>query len=290
MRDLSAVPDGSSAGASSRIEQLEAEVRDLSARLGSQVPIAVGVLMGRYRWLTSESSFGLLREASQRHNVKVRLLADAIVALPAPAPGAKVWFPDAADRPAPLDFLPGADAEHVTREAVTTALLETALGATDAQVGNVQLADPVRGGLRIATHAGHPEAFLQFFAHVGESGSACALASRQASPVTISDVETSPAFTEESRAAMLDADCRAVHSIPLTHDGQVRGMVSTHYNHTATALTETQLHVLTDLAAQAGNWLAWHQRNAILDALEHLHRRARTGADLSAAEKLAARW
>ena len=43
-----------------------------------------------------------------------------------------------------------------------------------------QLVDPVTGDLRIIVHRGHSEEFVHFFDRVGESGSACAEASRQA--------------------------------------------------------------------------------------------------------------
>ncbi len=282
MRDLSAVPDVAADDPWSRVEQLETEIQDLSARLRSQVPIAtaVGILMERYGPLTSDAAFGLLRAASQRHNVKVRVLADAVVAMPAPKRGAKALSTaPVSHRPPPLGFLPGVQTDRVTRDMVTAAVLETALSTAHAQIGNVQLADPVRGGLRIVNHVGHPDEFLKFFAHVGETGSACAVASEQAGAITISDVAVSPVFTEQSRAAMLAADCRAVHSIPLNADGEVQGVVSTHYNHRATGLSSAQAGALSDLATQAGTWLAWQQHKTVLDALTDLHRRATTKPD-----------
>jgi GAF domain-containing protein len=210
--------------------------------------------------------------------VKVRLVADALIEAPAPERGTKVWFTGPVHQPPPLAFLPCADAGRVTRDTVTAAILDTALATAHARIGNVQIADPVRGGLRIVAHTGHTEEFLQFFAHVGETGTACAVASQQADAVTIDNVETSPVFTEESREAMLAADCRGVHSIPLIGNGEVRGMVSTHYNHRAARLSPAQLRALNDLGTQAGAWLAWQQRAAVLEALENLHRWATTAA------------
>jgi hypothetical protein len=259
------------------LEELRRRVRDLAGRLGSLPLIAraEGVLQGRYRLPAGRIAFDLLRQASQRHNVRLRTLAQAVVTTPPPVPGAGTWFPvRARGAPPRLTFMPGAHAAKVEQTAVLNAVLGHALDITDSDAGNVQLVDPVTGDLRISVYRGHSEEFVHFFDRVGESGSACAEASRQAVRVTITNVASDPLYTPESRAAMLASGSYACHSIPLAAPGRLRGMVSTRFGHTITALTTAQARALDDLGEQAGSWLDWHHRTVVMDALEDIHRAA----------------
>ncbi|WP_340374088.1 hypothetical protein U5640_02135 [Streptomyces sp. SS7] len=69
--------------------------------------------------------------------------------------------------------------------------------------------------------------------------------------------------------------------MPLTTgSGACVGMVSAHVDRPLDGLRTAQLTALEALGAQAGRWLAWHERTVLLDALEHLHAlgRAQRGA------------
>ena len=48
-------------------------------------------------------------------------------------------------------------------------------------------------------------------------------------------------------------------------------MVSGHLDHLIAPLTAAETKALDVVGAEAGRWLAWHQRTVVVDALEHLH-------------------
>ncbi|MFF5313554.1 GAF domain-containing protein [Streptomyces massasporeus] len=151
-------------------------------------------------------------------------------------------------------------------------MLSSTLAVVGTDMGNVQLPDPARGGLRIEQHTGLTDDFVDFFAHVGEDGTSCAQAARDLAQVTVHDVESDPVFTEPARRAILAAGSRACHSVPLTTaSGLCVGMVSAHVDRPLDALTTAQTKTLDVVGGQAGRWLAWHDRTVVLDALEHLH-------------------
>lgn len=257
------------------VSELESKVRDLSAQLRSQVVIAqaAGILVGRYPWLTGDLAVATLREVSQRHNIRTRVLAQAVIGAPPPEPSAATWLPRRVRRrPPALRFLP--DTDQPNRTSVVNAVLTAALTITDSDTGNVQVVDSTNGDLRIETHRGHPGEFLDFFDRVGHTGSACALASRSATRVTIADVATDAAYTPESRSVMLAAGYRACHSIPLCGPARLEGMVSTHFGRTGPVLSPAQCRALDELGEQAGAWLDWHHATVVADALDDLHARA----------------
>jgi len=72
--------------------------------------------------------------------------------------------------------------------AVLDRALETALTLLRADRGNIQIVDPATGALRIAVHHGFSAAFLEYFAVVGDDGSACGRAATGLSPTVIADV------------------------------------------------------------------------------------------------------
>ncbi|GHH42038.1 ANTAR domain-containing protein [Streptomyces candidus] len=262
---------------------LRAELRHLRARAHTHPLIsqAQGILQERYALADGESAFALLQRASQQHNVRMRLLVEAVIRTPGPDPSHHpLWFPRRTQLPAPpLAF---EAARHATGETngtsplnhgtVLRSVLSQLLAITDTDMGNVQLPDRVRGGLRLEHHTGLSEDFVDFFAHVGDDATACAEAARTLSQVTVGDVESAALFDEPSRRAILDAGSRAAHSAPLfTSAGICVGMVSAHLDRTVKEMTAAQHKAMTDLGAQAGQWLAWYNRTVLTDALEHLH-------------------
>jgi hypothetical protein len=257
------------------VERLRAEVRDLRARARahSLIAQAEGVLRERYALPDADSAFALMRLASQRFNVKMRTLAEVLVAAPRPGAPDALWFPRRARLAEPaLSFPAARRTGSGTRGAVLAAVLSQTLAVVGTEMGNVQLADRVRGGLRIEKHTGLTADFVDFFGHVGEDGTSCARAARDVVQVTVRDVETDPVFSEPAREAILAAGSRACHSVPLTtSSGMCVGMVSAHLEHTVGPLAAAQLKALDVVGTEAGRWLAWHDRTVVLDALEYLH-------------------
>ncbi|WP_415938889.1 ANTAR domain-containing protein [Streptomyces sp. 039-1] len=77
-------PEVDSAVLGEEIARLREHSADLRERLHAHpaISLAQGVLMGRYRRLAPDVAFTLLREASQRFNIKLHMLADALVRTP----------------------------------------------------------------------------------------------------------------------------------------------------------------------------------------------------------------
>ncbi|MCX5205057.1 ANTAR domain-containing protein [Streptomyces sp. NBC_00237] len=279
MTDRLDPPHHSEQAEPTELDRLRSELRHLRARAHTHPLIsqAQGILQERYHLPDGESAFALLQRASQQHNIRLRLLVEAVVRTPppdSPADGA-LWFPRRARLPAPpltFESAPRGNGEGPHQGPVLRAVLSQLLAVTDTRMGNVQLPDRVRGGLRLEQHTGLSEDFVDFFAHVGDDGTACSLAARDVTLVTVEDVESDPVFDEASRRAVLAAGAVAVHSVPLTNAaGVCVGMMSAHPDRRVRTLTEAQRTALGDLGSQAGRWLAWYNRTVLLDALEHLH-------------------
>jgi GAF domain-containing protein len=134
------------------------------------------------------------------------------------------------------------------------AALHAAISATAADMGNVQLREPQ--GLRIVAQRGFCQPFLDFFACVHDTQSACGAALIGGVRTIVPDVASDPLFAgTASRETMLVAEARAVQSTPLIgSNGQVMGMLSTHYKaiHDVTA---REKDVLNHIARRTAFWL-----------------------------------
>ncbi|GAA2260533.1 transcription antitermination regulator [Streptomyces ruber] len=274
------LPDPGSVALREELLRLREEARHLRARATgrSVVAQAQGILRERYALADAESAFALLQRASQRSNVKLRILAGAVLSVPRPEERERLWFPRRVRRPEPrLTFASARDIEPGNRGHVLRAVLSQTLTVVGSGMGNVQTTDHGRGGLRMEEHIGLPQDFVDFFGHVGDDGTSCALAAHDVAPVTVPDVATHPVFTEPARQAILRAGSRACHSVPLTPaPGVCVGMVSAHFAETIREPTPAQAEALAVVGTEAGRWLSWYDRTVVLDALEYLHALART--------------
>ncbi|MET9800284.1 ANTAR domain-containing protein [Streptomyces sp. NPDC006368] len=265
-------------GTRDEVARLRGEVRHLRAQARNRPLIAQaqGILRERYRLADAEAAFALLQYASQRFNIKLRTLADAVVALDRPDEGAEQWFPGRARHPAPrLDSLAIDDTARVNRGAVLRAVLSRTMTITSTHMGNVQIMDHASGGLWLEKHEGLSEDFVSFFDYVGGSGTSCAQAANDMTQVTVRDVATAPVFTEDARRTILEAGSRSAHSVPLLGGGRVVGMVNAHFDRPIPELHTAQLNALDHTGREVGRWLAWYDRTVVLDALEYLHAAAR---------------
>jgi len=206
---------------------------------------AKGILMAQ-RGCGPDEAFDLLRRASQRFNVPVRVLA-ARLAHTAQHPGpqaAHILHKALRDsRAAP------------TLGALLNEVLEFALTLLHAERGNVQLADPATGVLRIATQCGFSPEFVEYFAAVTDDRSACGRAAQQQAQVVITDVTTDPGFTPHREIA-LASGFRAVQSTPLLNGaGHLVGVLSTHYSRPTTP-PRRDLQIVSRFGALVGDSLS----------------------------------
>lgn len=110
-----------------------------------------------------------------------------------------------------------------------TRILEGALTLAGADRGNVQVLGPAAGSLRIAAQCGFGAEFLEYFAVVDDSRSACGRAARERAQTVIVDVDIDAWFAPHRDIAAASA-FRAVQSTPLIErTGRLLGVVSTHY-------------------------------------------------------------
>jgi hypothetical protein len=113
-----------------------------------------------------------------------------------------------------------------------TLLPQVLLGAmalVGGDFGNIQIADPATGSLRLVTQAGFGPEFLDYFAVVEDAHSVCGRAARQGAQTAVADVRADPGFTPHREIAAATG-FRAVQSTPLVdYAGHLIGMVSTHF-------------------------------------------------------------
>nr|CAJ89303.1 conserved hypothetical protein [Streptomyces ambofaciens ATCC 23877] len=121
------------------------------------------ILAHRYRLAGPSEAFELLKQTSQRFNIKLHTLADAVLRVAEPDAGAGQWFPRRARFAAPA--LPGLALQGAGSEGhavVLRAALRRVLHVTETDMGNVQLAE--HGVLRLEKHTGLNRHFTDFFA------------------------------------------------------------------------------------------------------------------------------
>ena len=145
-------------------------------------------------------------------------------------------------------FEPGQGADMIG------AALDAAISATGADMGNIQLREPQ--GLYIVAQRGFGRPFLEFFACVNDTQSACGAALIGGVRTVVPDVASDPLFAgTASLETMLTAEARAVQSTPLIDSGgHVLGVLSTHYK-TAHDTTEREKDVLNHIARRTAFWL-----------------------------------
>jgi anti-anti-sigma factor len=271
-----ALPDGTS----DELTRLRQEVLQLRAALRTRPLIAraLGIVQGRYGLVDGDTAFALLRDSAQRHNLKLSVLAGALLAVSPPRDlnDDNKWFPGRVRRPAPaLTFRPQPPDRRQNRTAVLDAFLRTALAWMDAGAGDIQLATIPSGALGLETSEGLPPELADLFADDGAVAS-CLVALDRRTRVVVADVATDPLFADSTaRQKLLDAGIRAIQSTPLiTPSGWCAGIVSTYHYHAEQMSTVAQYADLDHAATEVAVWLDWHQRTVVMDALEHLHGRA----------------
>ena len=137
------------------------------------------------------------------------------------------------------------------KEQITEFLL-SAIAATGAKFGNVQVFDSASGTLKIVAQHGFTSEFLTYFGVVtGDEASACAQALGRRRRMVVENVATDPIFEgQDSAAVMLRANAHSVQSTPLFGvSGDLLGVVSTHSDQPRT-FSACELKSLDDLVAE----------------------------------------
>ncbi|NEC13773.1 GAF and ANTAR domain-containing protein [Streptomyces sp. SID8014] len=260
----------------------ESEVHDLRANLRTRPLIAQaqGILQERYGLRDAETAFDLLRDSSQQHNVKLRTLVSVFLSAPRPADG-PLWFPGRTRAPAPeLGFAPWLRRSRVPRSAFAEAVLSTALRCVRGTRGLLHIADPLIGP-QLEADQGIPDALLDRLTH-GPDGAARGPATdamREGRRVGLTDGLADARLSEETRQALRAAGIGHAWYAPLlSASGESSGVITLYAPPAGPVPTETEWKALDLVVAQAGEWLDWHRRTVMLDALEQLHAQGRAHA------------
>lgn len=143
-------------------------------------------------------------------------------------------------------------------------VLDRAIHATGGDLGNIQVLDRSADALRILVQRGFQQPFLDFFdaVHGGDAGCGTALSTRRRT--VVSDVRFSPLYTPEARDAMLAAGAHACQSTPIALDGEIVGIISTHFR-AAHVPSPRELRRIDLLAREAADIIC---REGIVDDAE----------------------
>ncbi|MFC9281641.1 ANTAR domain-containing protein [Streptomyces collinus] len=269
-------------------EELQNELYGMRAksRTSAVIGIAQGILLDRYGLTGPPAAFALLREASQQHNVPMRILASAVVTAPAPASDT-AWFPGRLHTPPPhLDLLDPAEAHLRDRHQVLRTFVFEAITLADADAAEIHLTNRAfDDALVLEAHAGLTPAYRDRLALVTGPPALCALACADAHACFVPDIAADPhlAAAAEGRAA-LAGGTRALYAVPaLTDAGHCIGTLTLHHAQPGSWMTHAQRTALRTLAADLAVWRSWYRRTVILDALEYLHTHAPDAARASSA-------
>jgi signal transduction histidine kinase/CheY-like chemotaxis protein len=134
-------------------------------------------------------------------------------------------------------------------------ILRASIDLLGADMGNIQLYDPVEKVLKIAAQQGFEVDFLDRYSTVcAESGTTCGRALRSALRVAIEDVQADAEYAAHLEAAS-KAGYRSVQSTPLlSRDGKPLGMLSTHFR-LPRQPDEHQFRILDLYARQAAEFI-----------------------------------
>jgi hypothetical protein len=216
-----------------------------------------------------DAAFDVLRSVSQRYTVKLRAVAAAVVS-------STTHHEKSAStrslKPPAVGFSPRADAHKPNRTAVLQDLMRAAMAETQADYSTVQVREPIHGGLMLEGNSGFGRDFVDFFGYVDDGGSACGQTLTHGRQVIVDEVESSPVFDEPDRAMVLKAGVRSVVSTPLLDEqGNVWGVVSTHYGQAHRVPDEPVVRRVQHHADDCARWLFWYEATMMPKVLASVH-------------------
>ena len=258
------------------------ELGDDTPRVGvlsrRTIDSAVERLQRQHGLADAGSGFTALQKASQRHNVKLRSVAAAVLSTDEAGGG-----PRRRTRAGPptLSFTARGAATQPNRSLVLRDLLQTTLVLLDADFGVVSLRDTVYGGLVIENQRGFARDFLDHFSYVDEDGTASGTTLEHRRQTHVGDVETSPIYADDDRRVILAAGVRSVFSTPLRDPRDVvTGAVTAHFAGTRPAPDDAAARTVQLHADECAAWLRWYDAHAMPRVLSSVHaaaRRAKAG-------------
>lgn len=135
-------------------------------------------------------------------------------------------------------------------------ILNVAIEISGAEKGSVQLLDNDSGRLTFAAQSGFDESFRDFFSKATDGDSAWGMAMESHQRVIVEDITESEIYAgKPSLSMMLDADVRAVQSVPLlSSEGNLLGTISTHFSETHRP-SEQELRLMDLLARQTADYI-----------------------------------
>jgi signal transduction histidine kinase len=135
-------------------------------------------------------------------------------------------------------------------------ILNVAIEISGADKGHIQLRDHDSGQLTFAAQSGFDESFRDFFTHATDGNSAWGTAMESHQRVIVEDIRESEIYAgKPSLSMMLDADVRAVQSVPLLSSfGKLLGTISTHFSEPHRP-SEQELRLMDLLARQTADYL-----------------------------------
>lgn len=254
----------------------------LGARLSrTTIRLAIAALQQRYG-LDEQVAFEVLRDVSQRRNVKLRAVAAELL-----SPSCDGQSGPAAPPPLPFTI---AGRACSNRTEVLAELMRAAVTRCGAERGTVQLRDPVHGGLQIEGKRGFGQDFVDAFSYLDEPRTPCGHAFGDARQVVVADVDSSPLFSESAREILQANDVRSCVSTPIVDaDGKVRGIVSTHQRERDAVPDEADLRHVRALANECGRWLQWYDGAVLPVTVGEVHQAAAAQAKSVGASRAAGR-
>ncbi|MFR0355551.1 ANTAR domain-containing protein [Streptomyces sediminimaris] len=261
-------------------DSLQAELFGLKAKIrtGPLIGMAQGVLLERYALADSVAAFDLLKQASQRHNVPMRVLASALVTAPPPNESSPAWFPGRLRTPPPpLELLGGRGFQAGDRKHVLRTLVYEAVTLADADGAEVHLSDrALENSLVLEAQTGLDSAHRDRLALVSGPPAVSARARELGRPVFVADIAADPELAgAEEGATALAAGSRALYAVPaLTETGECAGVICVHRMWPGRWMTTAQHTALATLADDLVAWHSWYRRAVVLEALEHVHSHA----------------
>ncbi len=158
-------------------------------------------------------------------------------------------------------------------------VIDTAMGITGADMGNIRLYDTKTGHLKIAGQRGFDHPLRELCNYPGEGHSLCDMALKQNRRIIIEDISKSSLISNRTELEeYISAGVRAIQSIPLkSRNGKLFGILSVYYRNSCTP-DDKLLTLLELLANQTADIIERAEKEEVLRQNEEHRRLAQDAA------------